>query len=322
MVRAGLDVVRLNFSHGSHKDHRSRLIAIRRINKTDGRAVKIMQDLEGQRIRIGAIKKDIALKKNQVLFLTQKFCMGDPDEVHFDYMGNLACIRKGMSIFIDDGKITLLVDAVERSRLKTRVLIGGVLKEHKGVNIPDAALEFDAITEKDKTDLEFGIEHKVDFIAQSFVNEPKDIRLIRSIVGNRLPKCKIFAKIESRAGLKNLDGIIVASDGILVARGDLGVCLPIYEVAIIQKEIVKRCKELKKPVIVATQMLDSMTEELLPTRAEVSDVSNAIIDGAGYCMLSSETAVGKHPDRVVSMMNTIIKYTELYTQGRFKPLSQ
>jgi pyruvate kinase len=295
-------------------------LAVRRINKVYGRAIKILQDLEGQRIRIGGIKKEILLEKGKVFFLIQTPSTGSSGEVNFDYQGSLRCVRPGMRVFIDDGKITLLVKAVEKRRIKTQVLAGGVLKEHKGVNIPDAKLDFDEITEKDKADLEFGIRNKVDFIAQSFVNTAKDIRLVRQIVRYGLPRCRLFAKIESKDGLRNLDDIIRVSDGILIARGDLGVCLPIYEVAIIQKEIVKRCRLLRKPVMVATQMLDSMTEELTPTRAEVSDVSNAILDGVDYCLLSSETAVGKHPDKGVGMMNTIIKYTELYERNQFKPL--
>lgn len=320
MVRAGLDVVRLNFSHGTSKEHLSRICAIRHINKTYGRAIKIMQDLEGARIRIGALKKGVVLEKHQKFFLTQEPCQGSSREVNFDYRGGLGGIRKGMRIFIDDGKITLIVDSAERTRVKTRVLVGGALNAHKGINIPEAALDFDAITEKDRQDLEFGIQYAVDFIAQSFVNKAGDIQIIKNILRGR-SRCRIFAKIESRAGLKNLDAIIDASDGILIARGDMGVCLPIEEVALIQKEIITRCRLHKKPAIVATQMLDSMTDEALPTRAEVSDVTNAILDGARYCMLSSETAIGKNPDKAVGMMNTIIKHTELYMSGKFNPLA-
>lgn len=312
MVLSGLDVVRLNFSHGKEEEHLRRLKLVRLVNKKLRRAVKTMQDLEGPRIRLGDFSKPILLSKRRVFYLAQKAGCGSEKEVHFDYFGSLKGIKKGQFIYIDDGKIVLLVQEVKNSRIKTCVHVGGMLYPRKGVNIPQAKLEFDAITDKDKNDLEFAIKHKLDYIAQSFVRSASDVIALRKLAAPRHPQIKIFAKIENQAGLDNLNKIIDAADAIIVARGDLGICVPIYKVALIQKDIIKRCKLKNKPVVVATQMLDSMTENPLPTRAEVSDVTNAILDGANYLLLSAETAVGKFPAQVIEMMNTIIKFTERY----------
>lgn len=312
MIISGLDEVRLNFSHGILQEHLSRIKLIRDLNKKLRRAIKIMQDLEGYRIRIGGLKKPIELKKRSRFYLIQEDLLGNPKEIPFDYTGSLKRIKNGMFIYIDDGKIVLQVKDREKKRLKVRVVTGGLLKPGKGINIPQVDLEFPAFTDKDKIDVKIAIQQKLDYVAQSFVRSAGDLELLRDILGSGNPECKIFAKIENRTALANLDEIIDAADGIIVARGDLGVCVPIYKVPVIQKEIVKKCRQKFKPVVVATQMLDSMTEEPLPTRAEVSDVANAILDGATGLLLSSETAVGKHPARVVDMMNKIIKNTEDY----------
>ncbi|UCG35096.1 MAG: pyruvate kinase [Candidatus Omnitrophota bacterium] len=312
MFIAGLDVVRLNFSHGSHKEHLKRIEIIRSLNKKMRRAIKIMQDLEGYRIRIGKLVHPLELKKGRSFYLTQKKILGDKKRVSFDYEGSLTKIKKGTSIFIDDGKIVLIVAGKEKKQLKVKVVASGLLRSHKGINIPDAKLEFLALTEKDKKDAEVAISQKLDFVAQSFVRNAKDLKLLKKIIKPRHPSCRIFAKVENVEALKNLDAIIDEADGVVVARGDLGVCVPIYKVPVIQKEIIKKCLKKRKPVTVATQMLDSMTTESIPTRAEVSDVANAILDGATHLLLSGETAVGKHPHRVVEMMNEVIKHTEGY----------
>ncbi len=192
------------------------------------------------------------------------------------------------------------------------MVVPGVLKENKGINIPDINLRFKGVTDKDKKDIEFGIKNKVDYIAQSFVRDSKDVLYIRGLIKDRLLDCKIIAKIENRQGIRNIDEIIEVSDGIMVARGDIGVSLPIYEIAVIQKMIIKKCNRKKRFVITATQMLESMTENLRPTRAEVTDISNAILDGSDFLMLSAETAVGKYPVEAVRMMNQIIKFTEAH----------
>ncbi|MCF7908002.1 MAG: pyruvate kinase [Candidatus Omnitrophica bacterium] len=319
MYLSGLDIVRLNFSHGNHQEHLQRVKIVRMLNKKLHRAVKIMQDLEGYRLRVGKLKEQFYLKKGEKLYLTQEDILGDRGEVSFDYKGSLRRIKKGFLIHIDDGRITLRVLSVEKKCLKTRVVTEGQLRDSKGINIPEAKLEFEALTDKDKKDVKVAIAQKFDYIAQSFVSSAKDLKLLKNIVLPKHPKCKFYAKVESRIALVNLDEIINEADGIIVARGDLGICVPIYKVPTIQKEIVKKCHSKNKPVVVATQMLDSMTDQALPTRAEVSDVTNAILDGATHLLLSAETAVGRHPQRVVDMMNKVIKNTESY-QRKLKDL--
>lgn len=314
MFASGLDMVRLNFSHGTLKEHLHRVQLIRTLNKKMRRAIKIMQDLEGYRIRIGGLKEPIELKKQAQFYLTQENIVGNQKEVSFDYAGPLSGIKKGTLIYIDDGKIMLEVKGKEKKRLRVKVQIAGLLKENKGINIPDADLEFPPLTEKDKGDVKVAIQQKLDYVAQSFVGSARQIKLLKGILKPEHPECKIFAKIENKTALENIVEIIDEADGIIVARGDLGVCIPIYKVPVVQKEIVKICLLKQKPVVVATQMLESMTEELLPTRAEVSDVANAILDGATHLLLSGETAIGKHPHKVVDMMNKIIKNTEAYKE--------
>lgn len=318
MVLAGLDIVRLNFSHGRLGDHLRRIEMVRALNKKLRRAIKLMQDLEGYRIRLGKLEKEIPLKKNVTFYLTQEETIGNEKEAAFDYQGPLGVIKPGSLIYIDDGKILLKVISQEKRRLKTRVAIGGLLKERKGINILDVELPFAALTQKDRQDLHVAVEYQLDYVAQSFVRSASDIRLLKTILQPKHPNCKVVAKIENSSALRNIDEIIDASDGIMIARGDLGICLPIYKVPVLQKEIIKKCRLKAKPVMVATQLLDSMTEEKLPTRAEVSDVANAIFDGAGYLLLSQETAVGAHPHKVIAMMNMIIKYTENYIKQQIK----
>lgn len=312
MIANGLDVVRLNFSHGRTEEHEAKIRKIRSLNQKMGRAVKIMQDLEGYRIRVGRLKVPFELRARQEFYLTQEDVIGTAKEVSFDYAGSLKGIKTGALIYIDDGKIALTVTGVEKKRLKVRVSIGGVLKAQKGMNILGAELEFESVTEKDRKDIQVCIRHKLDFVAQSFVRDADDVNSLREILKPKHPGCLVFAKIENPKALENLDEIIEAADGIVVARGDLGICVPIYRVPILQKEIVKRSRLKNKPVVVATQMLESMTESRLPTRAEVSDVANAVLDGATHVMLSGETAVGKHPAETIAMMNRIVSSAEDY----------
>lgn len=314
MMLAGMDVARLNFSHGSHSEHRQRINLIRQLNKKYRRHIRILQDLEGYRIRIGKFKdkKALELRKRQIILLTNQKILGDGNIVAFDYQGPLSDIKQGSLIFIDDGNIALQVISQVKKYLKTEVVMPGVLKENKGVNIPDVQLRFKGLTDKDRLDIQFGIMHKVDYIAQSFVRDKFDILQIRDLVKPRLPDCRIIAKIENRQGIKNIDRILEVSDGIMIARGDMGVSIPIYEIPIVQKEIIRKCNLAKKFVITATQMLESMTEHSRPSRAEVTDVANAVIDGSDFVMLSAETAAGNYPVEAVKMMNQIIKFTEGY----------
>jgi len=310
MMLAGMDVARLNFSHGDHASHLNLIKRVRELNKKYRRRIRILQDLEGYRIRIGCLASNgITLKKRARVLLTNKRSKFGKEVIPLDYNGGLNDIKTGSFIYIDDGNIALLVKARMRDYLKTEVIVGGRIKSHKGVNIPDIKLKFKDITEKDKLDLAFGIKHKVDFIAQSFVRNRQDIINIRKHIKNNT-EYQLIAKIENHDGIKNIDQILDVADGIMVARGDMGVSLPIYQVPIIQKMIIKKCNQRKKFVITATQMLESMTEHLRPTRAEVSDVANAILDGSDYVMLSGETAAGLYPSETVKMMDKIIKFTE------------
>jgi pyruvate kinase len=206
--------------------------------------------------------------------------------------------------------MVLKVKTREANRLRMEVLIGGWIRENKGVNIPGVELKYPKITAEDKRNLQFAIKHKVDFIAQSFVCSAQDIIVLKEFIGDKLPGCKIVAKIENHQGIRNINEIMEVSDGIMIARGDMGVCLPIYQLPVIQKVIIRKCNQQKKFVVTATQMLESMVERIRPTRAEVTDIANAILDGTNYLMLSGETAIGKHPVQAVEMMNNIIRYTE------------
>lgn len=312
MVLAGMDVARLNFSHGTHKEHAQRLKTIQTINKKYRRHIRTLLDLEGGRIRVRTLAghKPIILKKRQRIWITNKNVAGTSAVIPIDYSGNLSDIGKGKHIFIDDGNIALEVIKSSQCKLLAEVVVPGELKERKGINIPDAKLNFKGITEKDKSDIKFGIEHGVDYIAQSFVNNAKDMLEVKNIVKPLLPECRLIAKIENMEGIKNLDEILEVSDGVMVARGDMGISLPVYEVPIMQKRIIKECNRKYKFVITATQMLESMVNNKMPTRAEVSDVANAILDGTNYVMLSAETAVGKYPAETVHMMQQIITFTE------------
>jgi len=314
MVRAGLDVVRHNFSHGNHKEHLARMMLVRKINKKYRRHIRIMQDLEGFRIRVGRFKgaKTKTLKKGTTVTLATPPCKEDPSVIPFDYKGKLTVVRPGQLIYIDDGNIILKAKKSSKKYIKAEVVEGGILKERKGINMPGVRIPFSGVTEKDKEDLEFGIKHKVDYVAQSFVRRRGDIDAIKKHLRKRLPTCRVIAKIESRDAIKNIDEIIDASDGIMVARGDMGIAVPIYEIPVIQKEIIRKCNRKKKFVITATQMLEHMTEHSRPTRAEVTDVANAILDGTDFVMLSAESASGKYPVKSVRMMNEIIKFTENY----------
>jgi pyruvate kinase len=315
MMRFGMDVARLNFSHAAHREHLGRILMIRQLNKKYRRHIRILGDLEGHRTRVGRLKdhKPITLLKRQVLWLVQKEFPGHDKYVPFDYPGEVRDIATGQHIFIDDGNIALVVTGRSKNSLKTKVLIGGILRERKGINIPGAKLYFGGLTGKDKEDIFFCIKNDVDYIAQSFVRTQDDILQIRRILKDNPGEIKIVAKIENREGIKNIDEIIAVSEGIMIARGDMGISIPIYEVPMVQKEIIKKCNQAKKVVITATQMLESMTDSHLPRRAEVSDVANAILDGSDYLMLSAETAIGRYPAETVEMMNQIIKYTESHS---------
>lgn len=319
LIAAGMNVARLNFSHGSHQSHKKNIETIRRLNKGRRNKVRILQDLEGYRVRVGLFKgprKMIELVKGGTVTLINELQTDKKDVIPFDYTGPLCDIKTGCYIFIDDGNIALKVKSRSKNGLKAEVVVGGLLREHKGINVPDINLKFKGLTDKDKDDLLFGIANRVDFIAQSFVRDENDILCVREFISKHKFNCPLIAKIENRQGIKNIGRIMRAADGIMIARGDMGVSLPIYEVPMMQKMIIRKCADHRDFVITATQMLESMTEHIRPTRAEVSDVANAIIDGSDYVMLSGETAAGRHPVEAVKMMSDIIRYTESKIGGR------
>jgi len=309
MARAGMNIARLNFSHGNHSQHQKIIDRIRKMNKECGFDVKILQDLEGYRIRLGHLNKPVELKKSQYVCLSMN-PKHTKDNIPLEANVCISGIVKGMDVFINDGNVALKVVGVVGAKIKAEVLQAGYVSSRKGVNIPKLKLESNILTDKDRGDIEFGIKNKVDFVAQSFVRNKKDILQVVKRVKPYLPECQIIAKIENHKGVKNIDSIIDACDGIMVARGDLGVSLPIYEVPIIQKAIINRTNRKKKLDITATQMLESMTHHKRPTRAEVSDVANAILDGSDCVMLSGETAAGQYPVESVIMMRQIIDFTE------------
>ncbi len=311
MVRAGLNVARLNFSHGTHAEHLEVIKVIREVNRKYKRRVRIMQDLEGFRIRIGALKgKGKMLKKKDMVWLSYDKDDGSSQMIPLDYKNDLSIIKAGQLIYIDDGNIMLEVKSSSKKKVKAEVVEGGLLKSRKGINIPGAKFPFSGLTAKDKKDLEFGIEHKVDYVAQSFVRRKKDVEMVKHFMKKRSFECPVVAKIETREAIRNIDSIIDVAGGIMVARGDMGIAVPIYTIPIIQKQIIKKCNRKKRPVVTATEMLEHMTEHLRPTRAEVTDVANAIIDGTNFVMLSGESAAGKYPVESVRMMQQIINYTE------------
>lgn len=312
MADAGMTVARLNFSHGNFEQYEKDISLIRNVNKKYNKKIKILGDLEGHRIRIGELKngQPVSLKKGQTLTLTTKEIIGDSKVVSIDYSGPITDFKKGLDIYIDDGNLKLTVKSVSKDSIVTEVEMDYLLKQNKGVNIPDAKLHFPAIEEHDMEHIEFAIKHKLEFLANSFVRSKQDMVALKKAVSKKHPKCKLIAKIEDREGLDNITAIIDNCDGIMVARGDLGISIPLWTVPVVQKYIIKKCRSRNKFVITATQMLESMVESPTPTRAEVSDVANAIIDGSSFVMLSAETAIGKFPDKAVKMMGNIINFTE------------
>ncbi|MEE9584980.1 MAG: pyruvate kinase [Candidatus Brocadiales bacterium] len=313
MMLAGMDVARLNFSHGSPDEHGKTIARIRRISRALNRPIAIMQDLPGPKIRTGEMGPgSVILKKGKELVITGKDVLGSPDRISVNYPGFINKIRPGASILIDDGKMRLRVIAVHRNRkeVRCRVLEGGLLREHKGVNLPDTDLDLDALTREDKKYAVFGLAHGVDLIALSFVGSARDIRTARRFITSRGGNVPILAKVERRQALVNLEEILEAADGVMVARGDLGVETELEDVPLVQKKVIGSCIAMGKPVITATQMMESMVNSTSPTRAEVADVANAVLDGTDALMLSEETAVGRYPVDCVRMMEKVAHKAE------------
>ncbi|NMA87513.1 MAG: pyruvate kinase [Tissierellia bacterium] len=312
LFKEGLNVVRLNFSHGSYEEHKERIDMVKRLREEMDLPIAIMLDTKGPEIRLGNFRESIELKDGDIFTLTTKDIIGDNKKVSVTYENLAKDVKKGDRILIDDGLIEMVIEKIVNDEdIVCKVLNGGTLSDHKGVNVPNVAINLPAITKKDISDIIFGIENDIDFVAASFIRKAEDVLEIRRILEeNNGADIHIISKIENQEGVDNIEEIIEASDGIMVARGDLGVEILTEEIPLIQKEIIKKCNIAGKPVITATQMLDSMMRNPRPTRAEVTDVANAILDGSDAIMLSGETAVGKYPVESVKTMYKIATKTE------------
>lgn len=313
MVRAGMDFARLNFSHGTPGEHLEVINTIRTVNRKYRRRIRIIADLEGPRIRLGAFPghKPVELRKGRTVYIVKEE-EGDPKSLRLpiDYRGSLMDFEGAENLFLDDGVLCLRIEDTTKNRIKTKAVTSGTIRERKALNAPGAALKFEPVTKKDQQDMELCMEQKVDWIALSFVREADDVLAAREIISPVLSECGIISKIENKDGIRNIDSIIDLSDGIMVARGDMAVSIPIYEVPFVQSEIIRKCNHAGKLVITATQMLEHMTNNPMPTRAEATDVTKAVLDGTNCVMLSGETAIGRYPVETVKMMNEIVKYTE------------
>ncbi|MBI4546871.1 MAG: pyruvate kinase [Ignavibacteriae bacterium] len=327
MIRAGMDAARINFSHGTHKEHLQVLVFLRRVARIVGEPVSVILDLQGPKIRIGELHGDeIELNPHHTGVLTTKNVKGNGRMLSTNYTHLSKDVKPGNRILLDDGKIELRVLNVKGRNVRFRVIIGGKLTAHKGMNLPGVSVSAPSLTEKDKKDMMFAFKHDIDYVALSFVRRAHDVATLRDFIienGPRGRKIPIIAKIEKAEAINNINEIIKESDAVMVARGDLGVELPPEDVPLLQKMIVRKCNELGKPVIIATQMLESMINNLIPTRAEASDVANAVLDGADAVMLSGETSIGKHPLEAVKVMESIIRKTEDQTSkySKYDPYS-
>ena len=314
LVIAGVNVFRLNFSHGSHEDKKKIIDNIRNINKELNCSVAILGDLQGPKLRVGEIENNsLDVKVGDILTLTNEKCVGTIEKIYVSYPNLAGDVLVGNTIMIDDGKIELKVLSIEANGdVKVTVSLGGIISSKKGLNLPDTKISLPAMTEKDLEDVQFIMKEELDWVALSFVKRVADIEMLRAILGEHKSKSKIIAKIEMPEAIINLRDIIIASDGIMVARGDLGVELPVEKIPLIQKEIIRKCIHRAKPVIVATQMMESMMDRVKPNRSEITDVANAVIEGADALMLSGETAVGQFPVLVIETMRKIISEVEQY----------
>ena len=327
LVKNGMDVARFNFSHGDYEEHLGRLEILREVRKELDIPVAALLDTKGPEIRTGLLKdgKKVSLKEGQTFTLTTRDVVGDDTITHINYSGLNEDVAVGNKILIDDGLIELDVVEVKGTVIVCKVVNGGELGEKKGVNVPNVKIKLPALTDKDKEDILFGIRQGFDFIAASFVRTADCIREIKEILEEHGSNMRVIAKIENAEGIDNLDEIIEVSDGIMVARGDMGVEIPPEKVPYIQKTIIRKCNEACKTVITATQMLDSMIRNPRPTRAEVTDVANAVYDGTDAVMLSGETAMGKYPVEALKMMATIVEDSEShldYAAYRLRKVSE
>ena len=317
MVRAGMSVARVNFSHGAHADHARRIAAVRDAAAHTGATLAVLADLQGPKFRIGDIEGgSLRLEPGGTILLTTRPGRDDARTVHLPHADLVAAVRPGQRVLLDDGMIVLEVEAATGTDLRCRVVSGSTLASRKGVSVPDTQLPVPSLTDKDREDARFAVGHDVDMLALSFVRTAADVQVLRALLGELGSPAMLVSKIEKRQALDDFPSILAASDAVMVARGDLGVETPAEEVPIHQKEIIRACNHAGKPVITATQMLQSMVENPTPTRAEASDVANAILDGSDAVMLSAETAIGKHAVEAVQVMARIAERTEPHLPRR------
>jgi pyruvate kinase len=321
LLEAGMDVARLNFSHGTHETHAQTIAMLHAAAAEMGKTIGILADLQGPKIRTGALAGGgtVNLRSGQQFIITTAKILGDSTRVNTTFRPLPREVKAGDRILLSDGLIELRVEKVRGPEVICRVVNGGLLGEHKGINLPGVKLRVPALTPKDREDLRFALAHNVDFIAASFVRRPEDVLLAKALIRRAKKDTPVIAKLEKPEAIENLEGILRVSDGVMVARGDLGVEMNPETVPVVQKNIIARAREFRRPVITATQMLESMTQNPRPTRAEASDVANAIFDGSDAVMLSAETASGKYPIEAVSMMARIIHEAEASIQEYPRP---
>lgn len=314
LVNAGVDAFRLNFSHGTHEEHLDVINSIVAINKTYGCHISILADLQGPKLRVGKMENDgLEIKPGDILTFTNEKCIGTKEKIYMSYEKFAEDVNVGERILVDDGKIVLEVHSTnKKDEVKLKVLFGSKLSSNKGVNLPDTNVSLPCLTEKDLIDLDFILTQPVNWIALSFVRRADDINDLKSRIAAGGRDIKVVAKVEKPEAVENIKGIIKATDSVMIARGDLGVEVPMEKLPSIQKDIIRRCIQKAKPVIVATQMMESMITNPSPSRAEISDVANAVLDGTDAVMLSGETSVGDHPVKVVEAMNLIISDAEAH----------
>ena len=307
IILAGVDVCRLNFSHGTYEQHQEVINNIRTVNEKLGANIALLQDLQGPKLRIGKVEGEIHLTENQFISVTTEEQISTSEILYVSYKRLVNDCKLGERILLNDGKVALeFVDKISDTTLKAKVIAAGPLSSNKGFNLPDSILSVPSLTKKDLADLEYGLSQEMDWVALSFVRSADDIIELKRLIALKGTHTKVIAKIEKTEAVANIDEIIKVSDGIMVARGDLGVEVPMQRVPLIQKTIVEKCLAAAKPCIIATQMMESMIVDSMPTRAEINDVANAVLDGADALMLSAETSVGKHPLRVIEIMSSII----------------
>lgn len=314
LMRTGMDVARLNFSHSTHEEHARMIERLRKVADREGRTICILQDLQGPKIRTGRLKyrTPVALKAGSIITITPRDIAGTSSLLSTTFKTLAQEVEPGARILLADGLIELRVRALHGEDVECTVVNGGLLGEHKGINLPGTVVRVPALTEKDEKDIEFGVQHGVDMIATSFVRSAEDVRQAKRLVADNKSDAWVIAKLEKPQAIEHLEEILDVADGVMVARGDLGVEVAPEKVPMIQKHVIRRAADWRKPVITATQMLESMVENPRPTRAEASDVANAIFDGSDAVMLSAETASGKYPREAVAMMDKIIQEAELH----------